>query len=183
MHFACSVWTVNFIILTFFKSMSVLGFCFPSHQNVSSALVRVMALPCVWLQTVPPHHVSTLFTSQENAALNARRVRTNPTISWYAYTLTPTVVSLHLQRHLTLFLFSLQGPNCYVDTSRSQVIPAGEPVWVNSCTKCRCHDGQDAGYWEGNRLATCSHFKNCTPEQLPTQQNWFSVSAANQLWS
>lgn len=64
-----------------------------------------------------------------------------------------------------------EGPNCYVDSSRSQVIPAGDPVWVDSCTKCRCHDGQDAGYWEGNRLATCSRLKNCTPEQSSIQQN------------
>lgn len=63
------------------------------------------------------------------------------------------------------------GPNCYVDATRSQVIPAGEPIWVDSCTKCRCHDGQDAGYWEGNRLATCSRLKNCTPEPLSTQKN------------
>ncbi|XP_012738182.2 von Willebrand factor C domain-containing protein 2-like [Fundulus heteroclitus] len=61
-----------------------------------------------------------------------------------------------------------EGPNCYTDASRSQVIPAGEPVWVDSCTKCRCHDGQDAGYWEGNRVATCSRLKNCTPQQAPT---------------
>lgn len=64
------------------------------------------------------------------------------------------------------------GPNCYVNASRSQVIPAGEPVWVDSCTKCRCHDGQDAGYWEGNRLATCSRLKNCTPEETTLQRNW-----------
>lgn len=63
------------------------------------------------------------------------------------------------------------GPNCYVNASRSQVIPAGEPFWVDSCTKCRCHDGQDAGYWEGNRLATCSRLKNCTPEQMSSQKN------------
>ncbi|TNN41415.1 von Willebrand factor C domain-containing protein 2-like [Liparis tanakae] len=63
------------------------------------------------------------------------------------------------------------GPNCYVDASRGQVIPAGEPVWVDSCTKCRCHDGQDAGYWEGNRLATCSRLKNCTPEDPSTKKN------------
>lgn len=65
------------------------------------------------------------------------------------------------------------GPNCYADASRKRVIPAGEPVWVDSCTKCRCHDGQDAGYWEGNRLATCSRLKNCTPEQRSILQNWF----------
>ncbi|KAG8014256.1 von Willebrand factor C domain-containing protein 2-like [Nibea albiflora] len=63
------------------------------------------------------------------------------------------------------------GPNCYVNASRTQVIPAGEPIWVDSCTKCRCHDGQDAGYWEGNRLATCSRLKNCTPEQPSAQKN------------
>ncbi|ROL44544.1 von Willebrand factor C domain-containing protein 2-like [Anabarilius grahami] len=57
------------------------------------------------------------------------------------------------------------GPNCYVNASRTQVIPGGEPVWVDSCTKCRCHDGQDAGYWEGNRLATCSHVRNCQPDE------------------
>ncbi|KAL7883352.1 hypothetical protein SRHO_G00010100 [Serrasalmus rhombeus] len=55
------------------------------------------------------------------------------------------------------------GPNCYVDASRTKIIPGGEPVWVDSCTKCRCHDGQDAGYWEGNRLATCTRLRNCTP--------------------
>uniref|UniRef100_A0A8C8LVM5 VWFC domain-containing protein n=1 Tax=Oncorhynchus tshawytscha TaxID=74940 RepID=A0A8C8LVM5_ONCTS len=43
------------------------------------------------------------------------------------------------------------GPSCYVDLTRSQVIPGGEPVWVDSCTKCHCHDSGDAGYWEGNR--------------------------------
>uniref|UniRef100_A0AAQ4PSA3 Zgc:113531 n=1 Tax=Gasterosteus aculeatus aculeatus TaxID=481459 RepID=A0AAQ4PSA3_GASAC len=63
------------------------------------------------------------------------------------------------------------GPNCYVDASRDRVIPAGEPVWVDSCTKCRCHDGQDAGYWEGNRLATCSRLKNCTPEASSSKKN------------
>ncbi|XP_061777005.1 von Willebrand factor C domain-containing protein 2-like [Nerophis ophidion] len=60
-----------------------------------------------------------------------------------------------------------EGPNCYVDSSHSQVIPAGPPVWVDSCTKCRCHDGQDVSYWEGNRLATCSRLENCT---LQTQK-------------
>ena len=66
------------------------------------------------------------------------------------------------------------GPNCYVNASRSQVIPAGDPVWVDSCTKCRCHVGQDAGYWEGNRLATCSRLKNCLPEQPSAQQHWLT---------
>ncbi|KAI4810234.1 hypothetical protein KUCAC02_019075 [Chaenocephalus aceratus] len=64
-----------------------------------------------------------------------------------------------------------EGPNCYVNASRSQVIPAGEPIWVDSCTKCRCHDGQDAGFWEGNRLASCSRLKNCTPEQPSVKKN------------
>ena len=73
---------------------------------------------------------------------------------------------------LTLLLLVSPGPNCYTDASRGQVIPAGEPAWVDSCTKCRCHDGQDAGYWEGNRLATCSRLKNCTPEQPAAQHNW-----------
>ncbi|CAB1317520.1 unnamed protein product [Coregonus sp. 'balchen'] len=63
-----------------------------------------------------------------------------------------------------------EGPNCYVDSTRSQVIPGGEPVWVDSCTKCRCHDSGDAGYWEGNRLATCSRVRNCTPEEA-SQKN------------
>ncbi|KAF7706089.1 hypothetical protein HF521_019343 [Silurus meridionalis] len=54
------------------------------------------------------------------------------------------------------------GPNCYVDESRTQIIPGGDSVWVDSCTKCRCHDGQDAGYWEGNRVATCTRLRNCT---------------------
>lgn len=75
------------------------------------------------------------------------------------------VVTLTSVAHLPL------GPNCYVDASRRQVIPAGQPIWVDSCTKCRCHDGQDAGYWEGNRLATCSRLKNCTPQQTSTQKN------------
>lgn len=73
------------------------------------------------------------------------------------------------------------GPNCYVNASRSQVIPAGEPFWVDSCTKCRCHDGQDAGYWEGNRLATCSRLKNCAGEQPSAQMNWLTASAEKQL--
>lgn len=68
------------------------------------------------------------------------------------------------------------GPNCYVNASRTQVIPAGEPAWIDSCTKCRCHDGQDAGYWEGNRLATCSRLRNCNLEEtLPREkaiQQW-----------
>ncbi|XP_010889650.2 von Willebrand factor C domain-containing protein 2-like [Esox lucius] len=63
-----------------------------------------------------------------------------------------------------------QGPNCYVDSTRSQVIPGGEAVWVNSCTKCRCHDSGDAGYWEGNRLATCARLRNCTAEE-PGKKN------------
>lgn len=66
---------------------------------------------------------------------------------------------------LIISLFVAPGPNCYVNTSRTQVIPGGEPVWVDSCTKCQCHDGQDAGYWEGNRLATCSHVHNCQPDK------------------
>lgn len=70
---------------------------------------------------------------------------------------------------LIICLFVSPGPNCYVNASRTQVIPGGEPVWVDSCTKCRCHDGQDAGYWEGNRLATCSHVRNCQPDE---GKNW-----------
>lgn len=68
-----------------------------------------------------------------------------------------------ISTHITFIIHLRSGPNCYVNASRSHVIPAGEPTWVDSCTKCRCHDGQDAGYWEGNRLATCSRLKNCTP--------------------
>ncbi|XP_074924362.1 von Willebrand factor C domain-containing protein 2-like [Chelonoidis abingdonii] len=55
------------------------------------------------------------------------------------------------------------GPNCYVDRSRTRVIPAGEAVWVEPCTQCRCHDGQDVGYWEGNRVAKCERLRNCHP--------------------
>ncbi|XP_065265334.1 von Willebrand factor C domain-containing protein 2-like [Emys orbicularis] len=55
------------------------------------------------------------------------------------------------------------GPNCYADRSRTRVIPAGEVVWVEPCTRCRCHDGQDAGYWEGNRVAKCELLRNCGP--------------------
>ncbi|XP_021469923.2 von Willebrand factor C domain-containing protein 2-like [Oncorhynchus mykiss] len=44
-----------------------------------------------------------------------------------------------------------EGPSCYVDLTRSQVIPGGDPVWVDSCTKCHCHDSGDAGCWKGNR--------------------------------
>lgn len=62
------------------------------------------------------------------------------------------------------------GPNCYVNASRTQVIPAGEPTWIDACTNCRCHDGQDAGYWEGNRLATCSRLKNCNHEGMLPQK-------------
>lgn len=69
--------------------------------------------------------------------------------------------------HISSVFRSPPGPNCYVNASRTQVIPAGEPTWIDSCTKCRCHDGQDAGYWEGNRLATCSRLKNCNPEETP----------------
>nr|XP_033771083.1 von Willebrand factor C domain-containing protein 2-like [Geotrypetes seraphini] len=58
-----------------------------------------------------------------------------------------------------------QGPNCYSDASQSRIIPGGEYVWLDSCTKCRCHDGQDVGYWEGNRVAKCETFQNCTPEE------------------
>ncbi|RXN01353.1 hypothetical protein EOD39_7038 [Acipenser ruthenus] len=57
-----------------------------------------------------------------------------------------------------------EGPNCYADSSQTQVIPGGEPVWIDSCTKCRCHDGQDAGYWEGNRVAQCVRVQTCTPD-------------------
>uniref|UniRef100_A0A3Q2YZN3 Zgc:113531 n=1 Tax=Hippocampus comes TaxID=109280 RepID=A0A3Q2YZN3_HIPCM len=67
-----------------------------------------------------------------------------------------TMYPVHVFTHLT---FTIKSPNCYTDSS----------LWVDSCTKCRCHDGQDAGYWEGNRLATCSRLKNCTPEQSKTQ--------------
>lgn len=65
-------------MLLFFISVVHLFFlhlCSPSHQNVSSAPVTVMASPAVWLQIVLLHHVSTLSTSPGNAALNARRVR------------------------------------------------------------------------------------------------------------
>lgn len=53
-----------------FVSMCV----FSSHQNVSSALVTVMALPAVLWQIVRLHHVSTLSISLGSAALNAKRV-------------------------------------------------------------------------------------------------------------
>lgn len=95
-------------------------------------------------------------------------------VMWYEYYSTGLRLLLW---HFPLFHSSLLplGPNCYVDASRSQVIPAGEPVWVDSCTKCRCHDGQDAGYWEGNRLATCSRLRNCTPQPPPTPVDWFAT--------
>lgn len=70
------------------------------------------------------------------------------------------------------------GPNCYVNASRTQVIPAGEPTWIDTCTKCRCHDGQDAGYWEGNRLATCSRLKTCNHEGMLPRKKWFGSDAA-----
>ncbi|KAG7329912.1 hypothetical protein KOW79_006134 [Hemibagrus wyckioides] len=58
------------------------------------------------------------------------------------------------------------GPNCYVDDSRTQIIPGGEAVWVDSCTKCQCHDGEDVSYWKDNRVATrvatCTRLQNCT---------------------
>ncbi|XP_015278445.1 PREDICTED: von Willebrand factor C domain-containing protein 2-like [Gekko japonicus] len=53
------------------------------------------------------------------------------------------------------------GPNCYVDGSQRQIIPSGESVWVGHCMHCRCHDGQDAGYWEGNRVAKCELLPGC----------------------
>ncbi|XP_008164975.2 von Willebrand factor C domain-containing protein 2-like isoform X2 [Chrysemys picta bellii] len=59
------------------------------------------------------------------------------------------------------------GPNCYADRSRTCIIPAGEAVWVEPCTRCRCHDGQDAGYWEGNRVAKCELLRNCRPLDRP----------------
>lgn len=46
----------------------------PSLQSASSALVRTMASPAVWWQTVRLHHVSTPCTSLGNAAPNARTV-------------------------------------------------------------------------------------------------------------
>ncbi|MGH0129106.1 UNVERIFIED_CONTAM: hypothetical protein FKN15_050838 [Acipenser sinensis] len=55
-------------------------------------------------------------------------------------------------------------PECKEDSSQTQVVPGGEPVWIDSCTKCRCHDGQDAGYWEGNRVAQCVRVQTCTPD-------------------
>ncbi|XP_029473681.1 von Willebrand factor C domain-containing protein 2-like [Rhinatrema bivittatum] len=58
----------------------------------------------------------------------------------------------------------IQGPNCYADSTQSRIIPAGDHVWVDSCTKCQCHDGQDVGYWEGNRVAKCETPQNCKPE-------------------
>ncbi|XP_063153858.1 von Willebrand factor C domain-containing protein 2-like [Candoia aspera] len=54
-----------------------------------------------------------------------------------------------------------EGPNCYVGGSQHNIIPAGDSVWVGPCTRCRCHDGQDAGYWEGNRLAKCERLAGC----------------------
>lgn len=60
----------------FFLTLVLVGsLCFSSLQNVSSALVRAMASPAVWLLIVPLRHASTLFTSLENAALNAKTVR------------------------------------------------------------------------------------------------------------
>ncbi|TFK01931.1 lysine-specific demethylase 3B [Platysternon megacephalum] len=56
-----------------------------------------------------------------------------------------------------------EGPNCYADRSRTRVIPAGAAVWVEPCTRCRCHNGQDTGYWEGNRVAKCERLRNCPP--------------------
>ncbi|XP_070797191.1 von Willebrand factor C domain-containing protein 2-like [Pituophis catenifer annectens] len=53
------------------------------------------------------------------------------------------------------------GPNCYVDGSQHNIIPAGDSVWVGPCIRCRCHDGQDAGYREGNRLAKCEQLVGC----------------------
>lgn len=70
------------------------------------------------------------------------------------------------------------GPNCYVNALRTQVIPAGEPTWIDACTKCRCHDGQDAGYWEGNRLATCSRLKNCNHKEMLPRKKWLGSDAA-----
>lgn len=61
-------------------------------------------------------------------------------------------------------MLPITGPNCYADASQSRVIPAGQYVWVDACTKCRCHDGQDVGYWEGNRLAKCEKNKNCSTQ-------------------
>ncbi|XP_030429809.1 von Willebrand factor C domain-containing protein 2-like [Gopherus evgoodei] len=60
------------------------------------------------------------------------------------------------------------GPNCYVDWNRMRVMPAGEAVWVEPCTRCRCHHGQDIGYWEGNRMAKCEWLRNC---HLPDRHN------------
>ncbi|KAK3567548.1 hypothetical protein QTP86_020044 [Hemibagrus guttatus] len=54
------------------------------------------------------------------------------------------------------------GPNCYADDSQTKIIPGGEAVWVDSCTKCRCLDWDDAGYWESNNVATCTRLHNCT---------------------
>ncbi|XP_043555003.1 von Willebrand factor C domain-containing protein 2-like [Chiloscyllium plagiosum] len=53
------------------------------------------------------------------------------------------------------------GPNCYSDFTQSHVIPGGTTVWVDKCTSCHCHDGQDVGYWEGNRVAKCVMVPNC----------------------
>ncbi|XP_032073275.1 von Willebrand factor C domain-containing protein 2-like [Thamnophis elegans] len=60
-----------------------------------------------------------------------------------------------------------EGPNCYVDGSQ-HIIPAGDSVWVGPCTRCHCHDGQDAGYWEGNRLAKCEQLTGC---QVPNSHH------------
>ncbi|XP_062920521.1 von Willebrand factor C domain-containing protein 2-like [Mobula hypostoma] len=62
------------------------------------------------------------------------------------------------------------GPNCYSSFTKSQVIPGGTTVWVDKCTYCHCHDGQDAGYWEGNRVAKCVKVHHCTLSDDHSQQ-------------
>ncbi|XP_043941293.1 von Willebrand factor C domain-containing protein 2-like [Protopterus annectens] len=61
------------------------------------------------------------------------------------------------------------GPNCYTNASHTRIMPGGKYVWIDSCTKCRCHDGHDVGYWEGSRVAKCTTTPNCKPDSAENQ--------------
>lgn len=70
------------------------------------------------------------------------------------------------------------GPNCYADAGGRRVIPGGSHVWLDECTRCRCHDGLEAGYWEGNRVARCERLRRCASSQQGEEEETAEAAAA-----
>ncbi|CAM9662137.1 unnamed protein product [Lampetra fluviatilis] len=71
----------------------------------------------------------------------------------------------------------LAGPNCYADAGGRRVIPGGSHVWLDECTRCRCHDGLETGYWEGNRVARCERLCKCASSQQGEEEEAAEAAA------